>query len=300
MACAGSARYFNNSPSSSLFGQKCCLSSWPGKKFSQAIFLVSLFAVGMALGAKWLGLPNTNWGLDASWAVILMIGIFNGFACYCHWRAIAINLFITSVTTWVDDMIPLILGYLFLQEIKYFNYWLLLGLGGVFIAVLILTFSENSLREISKVSIQSIIGWVLAYSFIWGGAVFAMRYFALAGMSVWAFTSAWYVGSFVGAILTFLFSSQEEQGASSEFWNWKSMASVAPLALNIWICLSLGYWARSLAPLTIVHPIFQVSEMVFPALVGLLVFKEHKHFNLLGWLSMALGLVGGLIIAFSF
>ena len=61
-----------------------------------------------------------------------------------------------------------------------------------------------------------------------------------------------------------------------------------------------GSWPNSLAPIVVTTPVFQVSEMIFPTLIGLYIYNEKKNFNWLGWVAMGLGLVGGLIIAFSF
>jgi hypothetical protein len=54
------------------------------------------------------------------------------------------------------------------------------------------------------------------------------------------------------------------------------------------------------APTTVVQPIFQVTEMVFPTLIGLIVFKEGKNLSCLEALAFAIGLGGGLVVAFSY
>ena len=62
----------------------------------------------------------------------------------------------------------------------------------------------------------------------------------------------------------------------------------------------LGYWVAKLAPITVFQPIFLVSEMVFPSLVGFLIFREIKDLTTVEKIVFPLGLTGGLIIGFSF
>ena len=61
-----------------------------------------------------------------------------------------------------------------------------------------------------------------------------------------------------------------------------------------------AYWAKMLAPITVVQPIFQVSEMIFPTLIGLWIFKEAKELNAWSRMAIVLGLAGGVTIALSF
>src|SRR3989344_9413055 len=48
--------------------------------------------------------------------IVMLIGAFNAFACYCQWRAVDISLSKTSIATQWDDLITLGLGYLVLKE----------------------------------------------------------------------------------------------------------------------------------------------------------------------------------------
>ena len=117
-------------------------------------------------------------------------------------------------------------------------------------------------------------------------------------MPWWQFLISWYSGSFIGSCVLFSFSDDSERGIGVPM----KESIKGPLMLSFCIVASLGalYWTRSLAPMVVATPVFQVSEMIFPTLIGLYVYNEKKKFNRLGWLAMGLGLVGGLIIASSF
>lgn len=236
--------------------------------------------------------------IDRRMLIITGICLINGFACYAYWRATAINMAITSVSTWADDLTGMLLGYVILSEGRYLTPQILVGILFAFGSVLIFSFAKNSFQMIGNQNLLRIYGWIGAYSLIWGGLNFLMRYFSLQGMMWWQFLLSWYLGSFLGAVMVFLFSGDEERGDQSTL----KSAIKTTLALAFCIVSSLGclYWTRSLAPMTVATPVFQVSEMIFPTLIGLWIFHERKNFNLLGWVAMGLGLAGGLIIVFNF
>ncbi|OGY63547.1 MAG: hypothetical protein A3I89_02080 [Candidatus Harrisonbacteria bacterium RIFCSPLOWO2_02_FULL_41_11] len=239
-----------------------------------------------------------KFGIDTRMLMVTGICLINAFACYAHWRATAINMAVTSVSTWADDLTKMFLGYLFLHEGQYLNPTLGLGILFVFGSVLIFALAKNSLQGISSQNLGRIYLWIGSYSLIWGGLGFLMRYLALGGMLWWQFLISWYLGSFIGSCILFLFSDDVERGV-----NVPLKESVrGPLMLSFCIVASLGtsYWTNSLAPIVVTTPVFQVSEMIFPTLIGLYIYNEKKNFNWLGWVAMGLGLVGGLIIAFSF
>ncbi|HEY4499726.1 MAG TPA: hypothetical protein VJH70_01130 [Candidatus Paceibacterota bacterium] len=265
-------------------------------------FFSAVFAVIAAMIAKYVFGAVCAW--DSKLIFVLILGAFNGFACYCHWRAAAINLAATSVNTWADDVIAMVLGLIVLGEARYLN--LQLGIGILFSlsAILLFTFAKtislkaNVAAGEHPAGIQRIALWVACYSLIWGGAMFLMRFFSLKGVPLWEFVPCWYSGSFLGALGVFACAHKEERGDPSTLL--QSMGRVMPISLNICISLSMAYWARSLAPITVTQPLLQISEMIFPTLVGLIIFEEHTHFNKLGWLAIAIGLIGGTTIVLSF
>lgn len=225
---------------------------------------------------------------------VMIVGAFNAFGCYCQWRAVDINLSKTSLFTQADDFIALLLGYLILHEASFLNP--LLGLGIIFCLGSAFIFVYNKWRN-KQDSIGEIAKWVAYYSIIWGIAKFSMRYFALNDMQLLSYVAAWYEGSLLGACTVFALSGRKEKGDSLRP---RQIIRIIPLSLAIMTALMLAYWTFSLAPIIVVQPIKQVSEMIFPTIVGLWIFKEIKQLNKLTRIAMVVGLVGGIIIMFSF
>lgn len=234
--------------------------------------------------------------------IVAIIGAFNAFACYCHWRAVDISLSKTSLFTQADDFIAIALGYLVLHEEKFLGPWLAIGIISSLGAVLWLTSTKawatkKNNGQSAAVKTRRLVGWVILYSVIWGGAIFSMRYFAVEGMSLPSYIASWYGGSLIGALVTFAFAGKKERGVPMTR---RQILNVLPLAITIWLSLMTAYWSKLLAPITVVQPILLVTEMIFPTIIGLWIFKETKELNNPDRLAFAMGLVGGLIIALSF
>lgn len=68
----------------------------------------------------------------------------------------------------------------------------------------------------------------------------------------------------------------------------------------IFLNIVCTYWAFSLAPLTVVKPLFFVSLMIMPALVGFLFFNEYDRFEGFQKMFFIQAVIGGIIIALSF
>lgn len=249
--------------------------------------------VGVGTGSP---LPFTSVNLIAIGA----IGCANAFGAYCQWRAMAISLSKTSLFTYWDDLIAMGMGYSLLSETKFLTPMLAVGViiaCGAVIAMPYMRRSKTAADHLARAQWLQLVGWVARYSVIWGVANFVMRYFGLKGVAIPSFLAAWYSGAFVGALGIRLLSSAEEAGACLA---WRDLRLVFTLSCAVVGALALHYWAYGLAPITVLQPIYQVGEMVMPTIVGLVIFKEHKTLARPEKLLFALGLVGGLTIAFSF
>ena len=239
---------------------------------------------------------------DRRLLVIMVIGAFNAFACYCSWRAVAISLSKTSISTQWDDLITLGLGYLILNEGKLLSPILLVGVvlsvGSALFFALVRKAPPTGMSSPTTAPKRSWLGlWILLYSVIWGGAVFSMRYFALEGISVFSYVAAWYSGSFLGALVVFAVAGKAEAGISLKP---KQIVRIIPLTLTIWLPLMAEYWGSTLAPITVYQPIYQVAEMVLPTVMGLWLFKEAKDLRLIDKFIFLAGMAGGFIIVLSY
>jgi len=260
-------------------------------------FVMSLILFGLG---KLFGLVEGVIVLRGDLLIFLVISLFNPVANYFHWSALKTHQSLTSVFTWMDDLIAITLGYFVLSEGRFLNPQIILGIAMVFLSVVIFSSFKGSLRGISKRELTSLIVSVAKYSVIWGMVFFFMRFFALRGMRWFEWVPIWYFGSFLGAVTLFLFSDKETRGSAADLKPYLPVCFC--FGLSALVCMLFTFWMRSLpdSPIMITQPILQVSEMILPTMVGLYIFHEKETFSWLGWLAMAIGLAGGLIITFSF
>ena len=253
-------------------------------------FFAAIFANGIAL------IGGFNYLEDPRVIAIVVIGIFNAFGCYCYWRAIAVSLSKTSLFTQADDLSAMALGFLILGEKQFLSSRLGIGITFAMVAVFLFAIANRQVNGAFPKK-KGLAIWIALYSFIWGAAIFSMRYFALGGMPLLNYVAGWYSGALIGALIVFFLAGKTEAGQPLAM---KDALRILPLSLTICASLMLGYWARTLAPLIVSQPIFQAAEMILPTAIGLWVFKEIKELNLLSRIAIAVGLAGGITIALSF
>ena len=225
--------------------------------------------------------------------LLLLVGGINSFAAYCQWQAIGINLSKTAVFTQADDFIAVLLGYVFLNELSFLNSFLLIGIILCFIAAGLFLGGKKSNGQSNK----ALLLWIAGYSFIWGVTVFLIRYFALKGVSFPVFLTGWYGGSFLGSLIILRL---EEKPGLFRLLTAKTVLKVFGLAVVVWLSMCLNFWTFKLVPLTVGEPIFLVTEMIFPALIGLYLFKEKRDLTREEITGFALGALGTVIIGLSF
>lgn len=257
-------------------------------------FFTTVFSVATALI-----LQTDVWNHDT--LVVMIIGAFNAFACYCQWRAVDISLSKTSLFTQGDDLITMCLGYLFLCETHYLTPLLLIGIllcvGSALFFSTTKAQSDRSGTAGGTPKNLRLMTWVAMYSVIWGVAVFSMRYFALEDMSLPNYIVAWYTGSLIGAVVIRLFGGKKEAGQKLKA---REVLKILPLSITIWVSLMAVYWANTLAPITVLQPIAQVSEMIFPTAIGLWIFNEAQMLRTKEKVIFACGFAGGVMIIFGF
>lgn len=231
---------------------------------------------------------------------IFAFGLFNGFATYCHWRAIDLSLSRTALFTYWDDLIALVLGFAVLGEQRFLNGLGVLGIAISLVAVAAMNVrsmwhrSSNNRRGSSPPALFLFIG---VYSLIWGAATFAHRYWNLRQVPLTTFLAMWYSGALLSALV--MFRLTRKRGGSRGLAR-TDIGRVALLSLTILTALALGYVTFGLAPIAVAQPIFLVAEMIVPALIGLYVFHEREQLDRTEVGCFALALLGGLLVGFGF
>lgn len=242
------------------------------------------FAICLTLALIFL-FASREFSLKGGSIVIVAVGFANSIAVYAQWRSIDLSLSKTALFTQADDIIAIVLGQVLLGEGKFISWLMVFGLFLVFAPTLALPGNTRPGWQLVK--------WVTIYSVIWGLAVVAFRHFAASGLPLGQFMAAWYLGSLVGAIILGRLIEKNIRGHRLSI---REITAVGLLALIVWAAMLLNYISLRQAPIIVVQPLFQVSEMVLPFLVGLFVFKEAKGLSRTGKSSLAISFAGGLLI----
>ena len=240
---------------------------------------------------------QVNQLFDNMCLMIAGIGVINSLAVYAQWKAVSISLSKTALFTIADDAIAIILGFLFLGEIKDLNIYLIIGMIICFATALVMGVKKSQKNDSSKLGV-SIFIWIAIYSLIWGIAVFSMRYFALKGVQFSLFLFSWYGGSYLGSFI--LIALIKDKKSIQITKSSTSKIFLFLLSIVIWLSMVFGYWLKNLVLLSVSEPIFLVTEMIFPALIGLFYFKEIKTLSRIQKIIFPVAIIGLMIIMFSY
>lgn len=243
-------------------------------------------------------------GFESVMVIVLAAGTVNAFAAYAQWRAIDMSLSQSAVFTQGDDIIAILGGQIFLGESQSLSTRVVVGIILIFLAGFILVLSASKREKATRCQKAcqqreeallsfGIMKWIALYSVVWGVAVALLRKFATSGLPLSEFLVAWYLGSVIGAGILLVIVARK-QGAGKI--GLKGTAAVGVLSVTIWSSMLLNYAALREAPIVVVQPLFQFSEMLLPLLLGLFLFKEVKTLMGREKLAMATGVVGGILI----
>lgn len=227
---------------------------------------------------------SINAGFKSSFLLIAGVGIANSVAVYAQWRAVDLNLSKTALLTQADDIIAIVLGQVLLSEGEFLNWLMVVGLVLVFLGA-----SASG----SYTTNLTLLKWVGIYSVIWGVAVVSFRHLAIEDMPIGQFMTGWYLGSLLGA---YLLIKSRKFGSPKGFLGTRETLVILLLAILVWVSMLLNYIALQNAPIVVVQPLFQLSEMIFPLLVGLIVSKEAKRLSNVGMVGIVVSLTGGILI----
>lgn len=231
--------------------------------------------------------------------VVLGLGVFNSFACYCHWRALAISQSGTSVVAQADDLVAISLGYIVLGETRYLSWPLAIGIVLSLGSAGLLAAEKFNAGENRHGSFRDLVLWVLGFSVIWGTTIFSCRLIALQGVAMPTFILCWYVGSLLGSVAILRAMGKKEAGPPA---TWSQIQGTALLAFVSWLAMLILYLMSGRAPLTFTQPVLQASEVVFPTIIGLWVFKEKKEqfMNRKSRVLFGTAFIGGLLSALAY
>src|SRR3989338_993950 len=258
-------------------------------------WLVGQYAFCALFSFLYLGFAGTKieWPLLA---LFIALGMVSSLSTYAQWRAIDMSMSVTSLCTPAGGLIALLLGYLFLGEARYVNSGVAAGLVITLIAVGIFTGTRIAPRH-ERIHPGRLIKYIAMMSIMAGVVIFLMRLFAQHGIPLPLYVTGWYTGTFIGSLLLYFLKGRNKERISLSL---KDLGLLAILGVSIWTAKTFLYVTLSQAPITVVEPIFQVSEIIIPSLIGLYVFHEITLFNLLQRFSFVLGVIGSVLLAISY
>lgn len=243
---------------------------------------------------------------------VVAVGFLNAMANLAYWKGMAISLSRISLYLILDDIIAMGLAYLILNEARFLNNGISAGVTICFLSAIFFSLYRKRKAEIKagasdcKPSNEKLTPtsefkfavYVLIFSVTWGMAMFSMNYFPqVKQVNTLAFIACWYIGSTIGASLLFILDKRLRPKLKTI--NAKTWKRVALVSICMPISNASSVWAYSLGHQIIIQPIFLVSEMTVPVLIGLYLFGEIKDFDWLEKTLFILGVLGVLIIAFS-
>jgi len=260
--------------------------------------LVWMFGLCFAFSAVALAVTRQTIHLAHAWVAIL--GALNCVALYWHWNAVRISLSKSAIFAQMDDVVAFCCAAIFLGEVRFITLMIGVGIVLCLIGVYLFAFVKDRAgvegERINKQNRKMIL-FVLGYSVLWGLDLFVSRIAGVNDVSVPEYTFWRYGSSWIGALILMRVRGTAEAGSPLTK---KGVLGVGVLAAITWVAMLLEYSILRRVPLTVVQPIFQISELLFPPLAGWLLFKEHKTFRMPEWVGFAFAIAGGLVIAFSY
>lgn len=157
-------------------------------------------------------------------------------------------------------------------------------------------------RELSVLSVASkqnkewkLILYILIFSITWGVALFSIRYFSVNHLPVSKFVWCWYLGATLGSLTIFLTTLKKQEYKIPK----RDLIEVFGLSCTMIGSLAPNYWSMSFAdkPQIALQPIYLVSGIILPTLLGLYYFKEIKNFDGYDRFLLCLAALAGTTIA---
>lgn len=278
---------------------------WLGKHLANQPDQIKRITVNMAFCAcagALFALITGDLRFDSSTYIVMGVGVLNAFANIAQWLATKVSMSKTSMLSFGDDIIAILLVWVIIGDGKYLN---VVSASGMMLCLLTgVLFWWHSNKAKADKEKSAFYFHVLAYCVLWGVAIFAQRYFAFNNLPTAQFVFAWYLGSFLTMAVIFagrgVVRAVSGSIERSVAFRLKDYAVVFVFAIGIAGCLAIEYWAKILAPLTVIQPIFLVSEAVIPTIVGWTIFREGKTFDRTQWFFSGLGFTGVVLLALGF
>lgn len=227
---------------------------------------------------------------DRKMYIIAGMGSMSSLASYYHWRAMEKSISKTTLLDQFDDAMAFSLACIFLGEGKFITPLLVGGMLVSLSAAIAFVW-----RHKEKEGIPPMLWWVAISGAIWGVTMFGTRYFATNNVPLTTYGLAWNAGSYLGALTIRYAYAKKEAG---DLLSRRRIGAIVPFAILAAITLSCHFLSKAYAPLVVVQPIYQLTGLVIPTLIGLLLYEEKKGLTWKdGLLLLASATGAGMIVA---
>ncbi|PIR83412.1 hypothetical protein COU19_00425 [Candidatus Kaiserbacteria bacterium CG10_big_fil_rev_8_21_14_0_10_56_12] len=269
-----------------------------GSRLPQKLVLQFTCTSVLAIGAAWV---LDQLVFNSTTAPVVALGVANAWACHAQWKAHAVSLSRTSFFMFGNGALAMLLTTVFLGEVQIVTTTLLMGIILYFGAALLLT--REDLRatgtvpeELDPIQARQFYRAVATYTLVWGVANFVVKYLSVEEVPVGTYLSAWYSGSLLGAWIL----KWRVEGLRFDWELARSdMPRIEVLSIAIIANLASIYWAHWLAPQLVIFPLLLVADLVAPAVVGFVFFKEHRNFSRAQLCFLGIAIIGGILVAFT-
>jgi len=210
--------------------------------------------------------------------MVASVGAVNAWGAYYQWHSNAFSLSRTALASPLQNIITISLAVIFLNEVKIWNYYLLLGVILAIIGpILYPTEKKDAVRQ------RLWMFYISAVIIIFGISQFAMKAFASfaqmpmetgkvpLGIPLSDFLFSFYIGAFLSSVLIFRLKKGDDVKMEK-----RSLVLISLLGLSIISTSATLYWALSLAEASKITPIQSSGLAIGSVLIGLLGFGEAK------------------------
>ena len=256
-----------------------------------ALFYFYITAIGAAYAIAVLVYKCQPLAMDTNHWLARLFGVSFGIGVFGMFSAIKISLVKTQTFANYRNLVSILLAYLILGEIRQVNFYSVLALI-IFVASLVLPlFFNKQNSEEKKLSAQWLMWMSLNIIFV-GSGLFFVKIFTKSLLPIDILVNQ-YIGSF--AIITLIIWFRKMSIKIED----KSVLRLT-LINGVITAFSLFflYQAIAMSQVSIITQVDNFIRTIFIAPIGLFIFKESKSMKLIDYVSLALALIGAVLLMF--
>ncbi len=273
------------------------------------------FAICFAL-AFHLWSDGFTW--DRRSSLVYMIGMIEAAGTFAMWKATEISLAKVSLFSFMDDLIPMMISALVLNELAKISP--LTGFGVIICLSVVGYFISSGKKEKRQLELEkrkkdgmsdehiadldrlsrsgTFFKYVAMYSIAWGVSMFFARYLSFNQLTPGNFAIGKYSGAFTTALLIFFFykDSSASQQVGKASLSVRDFVFMLYYSSAIVLCAMLSYAVARTTEQNVYQPLVMIGEAVGGTWIGWKFFGEGRQFNKSERIAVSIGLLGIAVI----